>query len=208
MAWVTINDQINIMIEAGEIPANHKLLGYSITNADGQFALGIPNTPSESIQWSAQITDAVLLPSFEHASLVAKTLRGKFRPTVVTGCEDGGNRCNFYLPGNSEDTFKRPKNWNTLHQLKVNEYIKDGELPTGTKMKGYVLRIVASDEFLVRHTNDSIAEGWVWALHPNQAKIFKDFSKACKIARRHKEADVFPLLDAGTHYFIFEPTNN
>ncbi|WP_139147826.1 hypothetical protein [Pseudomonas aeruginosa] len=204
MGWRTVDELIQDKINQGELPEGHRLLGYTITDSAENFAKDLPVEASSPPEWTPSIDEATLVPNYEHAVMMAKILRGRFRPAVIVSDHNGLNRHHLYLPSDTEDTFKRPRTWKPLYQPQVEKYIQEGELPQSTKMKGYVIRLVASDEFLVRHTNDSLAEGWVWGLHPNQAKVFKDFSKACKLARRHKEADVFPLLDAGTHYFVFE----
>lgn len=204
MSWLTVNDFIQDQMDLGVIPQGHKLMGYAVTNSDGHFALAIPQGVDSRPNWTADIQLAMLIHEYGHASAFAKNLRGNYRPAVIVGDSTESNRQCLYLPSDTDPKRIRPVAWRRLFQPELDRLITDEEMPAGSKMVGYVVRLVASDEFLVHYSNDATAQGWIWGLYPTQAKIFKDFTKASKIARRHKEADVFPLVDAGSHYFLFE----
>lgn len=89
-----------------------------------------------------------------------------------------------------------------MKEWMLKKVIEDMGLPKGTKVKGYVIHLPDSDEFLADKTSDDDITGWVWGVSPEQAIKYKNAKKALGEISDYTKAkvDVCALLDLGKSY--------
>ena len=89
--------------------------------------------------------------------------------------------------------------------FEIKHIIKELELPKTTKFKGYVVKLLETDEFLIT-ANYKIEDeiSYTWGITPETAKVFKKREKAIKEVKEYNKYGVTLclLLDIGKQYLV------